>query len=108
MFLEVGETDRPRFLPVYSTILGGGYSSLHFSAPLFSVSVFSISEYGYCLYILAACLSPLCLLSVSPHSLKTHMKVVLNCFDTFRLQLRYPTVLSSRGSDSLTYLKKDK
>lgn len=34
MFLEVGETHRPRFAPVYSAILGGGYSSLHFTAPL--------------------------------------------------------------------------
>lgn len=33
MFLEVGETDRPRFPPVYSAILGAGYSRLHFSAP---------------------------------------------------------------------------
>lgn len=33
MFLQVGETDRPRFPPVYSAILGAGYSRLHFGAP---------------------------------------------------------------------------
>lgn len=76
----------------------------------FSVSIFCAPERGHfcwiCLLLLPTFLSPLCPLSISPLSLKTYMKVTLNGSDTFRQLRRHPTLLRSRGSDSLTYLKK--
>lgn len=111
-FLEVGETDRPRFPPVYSAILGAGYSRLHFSDPLsLSLHFLPLNTATFvclfvCFVILAVFFSPVCPLSISPTSLKTYMKVTLNSSDTFRQLLRYPMLLSTRRSDSSTYLKK--
>lgn len=105
MFLQVGETCRPRFPPVYSAILGAGYPCLHFSSPL------SLSAY-FLLSIAASFVHSRWFSSsrvLRPYHLsvwKTYIKVALSGGDTFRQLLRYPTLLSSMWSDSLTYLKK--
>lgn len=107
-FLEVGETDRPRFSLVYSAILGAGYSYPHFSAPLsLSLVFYSWTRVLlFCLFILALFLCPLSPLSTSPLILKTYIEVTLNGGDTFRQLLRYHMLLSNMGSDGLAYLKK--
>ncbi len=109
-FLEVGETYRPRFPPVYSAILGACYSCLHFSAPL--------SPFWYFLLLNAAtfvslfvhssvCRSFFLPCALCPYNLSwKYVKVTLTCSDTFGQLLRDPMLLIIGGSDSLTYLKK--
>lgn len=101
----MGETDRPRFPPVYSAILGAGYSRLHFSAPSSLAPrpvLLNATAYLFLIghfYVLPA-LFALCLYRL------TVSKVTLNATDTFRQLLRYRMLFSSRGSHCLTRLSK--